>query len=157
MLKHEWAALRDMTLETSIVLPEQQRPATFDLLRKACSAALDRATNVRVVTIGAGHFAFHHRMVMRQFKLCPHFKVALETCFGRSTRIDDLALIASGGNVKTSRTVARFATHLLGVIAGRFQAGVDRRPKVARNIFVTSLARLRADKLSAGNTRRREN
>ena len=78
MLKHEWSRLRDMALETSFVLAEQQSSAAFNLLRKTRSAPFDRSADVRVVAVGATHFAFQHRMVMRHFESGPHFQVALE-------------------------------------------------------------------------------
>ena len=82
MFKNERPALRGVTLETGVVLTEQQSSTAFDLLRQTCSAAFDRAAGVRVVTIRAAHLAFQDRMVVRHFKTGPHFKVALETGVG---------------------------------------------------------------------------
>lgn len=96
MLKDEWTSLRHVTLETGLVLPEQQCSAAFDLLRQTCSAAFDRAADVRVVTIGATHLALQHRVMVWHFKSRAHFKVTLEAGVRRSSRIDDLALIATG-------------------------------------------------------------
>lgn len=78
MLKHEWSSLRDVALEARFVLPEEQSSTALDLLRKAGPAAFDCASGVRVVTIGATHLAFQHRVVMWHFESCPDFQVALE-------------------------------------------------------------------------------
>jgi hypothetical protein len=154
MLKHKRAALGNVTLETSFVLTEEQCSAAFYLLRPTGPATFDRATGVRIVTIGAAHFAFQDRMVMRHFKSGPHFEVALETGVRGPARIDDLSFIPAGGDVQTSGAMAGFAAHFFGIIAGSFQARVSSSSKIAGDGFVTSLARFRTDKLSASNTRR---
>jgi hypothetical protein len=141
MLEHEWPGLGNVTLETGLIFPEQQNSAAFDSLRQTGIAAFDRAADVRVMAIGTTHLAFQHRMVVRHLKSCPNFQVTLEAGVRRSPRIDNLALIAAAGDVKTSRSMARFASHLLGVITRRFQTRMGRSPKVFGDRFVTSLAR----------------
>ena len=106
MLEHEWAGLRDVTLEAGAVSTEEQRSAAFDLLRKTCVPAFDCIAGVRIMAIGAAHLAFQHRMVMRHFKSRAHFEVTLETGVRRSSRINNLALITAAGDVETSRAVA---------------------------------------------------
>ncbi len=141
VLENERTGLGNVTLEARFIFPEQQSSAAFDLLGKTCAAAFDRAAGVRVVAIGATHLAFEHRMMVRHLKSCPDFEVALEASVRRPPRIDNLALIAAAGNVQTSRSMARFASHLLGVVARCFQTRMGRRSKVFGNRFVTSLAR----------------
>lgn len=94
---------------------------------------------------------------MRHFKPGAHFQVTLETSVRRSARINDLALIAAGRDVKTSGTVTSFAAHFLCVIAGRFQPGVGRSSEIAGDGFVTGFAGFRTNKLSARNTGRGKN
>lgn len=120
MLKYKWTALRDVALKTGFVLTEKERASAFDFLRKTCPASLNRAADVRVVTVGAAHLVFQNRVVMRQLKLRAHFQVALETGVRRSPRIDDLAFVATGRDVQTSGAVTAFAAHFLRVIAGSF-------------------------------------
>ena len=96
VLKHERTGLGDVTLEARFVLAKQQSSAAFDLLRQAGPAAFDRAADVWIVAIGATHFAFQHRMMVRHFESGAHFKVTLEAGLRRSPRIHDLALIAAG-------------------------------------------------------------
>jgi hypothetical protein len=69
------------------------------------TATFDRFAPVRVVAVGTAHLALEDRMMVGQLKLSAQVLVALETRFRRSPRIDDLALIASGGDVEASRTV----------------------------------------------------
>jgi len=156
MLEYEGAGLGDVTLETDSVSTQQQRSAAFDLLWQVRVTAFDRVSDVWVVAIRAAHLAFQHRMVVRHLKSRPHFEVALETGVRRSARVNDLALIAARRNVQTSRTVAGFATHLLGVVPGSFQTRMSRGPKIPGNRFVTGLACFRTNKLRAGNAGRCE-
>ena len=105
MLENEWTGLRGVTLETGFVLTEQQCSAAFHRLRQARSSALDGATDVRIMAIRAAHLAFQHRMVMRHFKSSADFEVALEARVRRTARIDDLAFIATGRDMQTSRAM----------------------------------------------------
>ena len=59
--------------------------------------------------------------------------------------------------VNAARSVARFATDVLRIIAGRFQPGVRRRFEIAHFVGMTFLTTLRAGKLRAGNLRRHHN
>ena len=65
VFENERAALGRVTLETGVVLAQQHGAAAFHALRKIRAAAFDRVALVRVVAIGAAHFAFEHRMMMR--------------------------------------------------------------------------------------------
>src|SRR6476659_1758657 len=89
VFKHEWPALRGMTLETGLVMAEQRGASASDLLRQICSAALYRVALVRIMAIRAADFAFQHRMMMRQLEGRFHFRVALETGGRRFSRIND--------------------------------------------------------------------
>ena len=65
VLENKRTSLRGVTLETGVVLTKQSKTAALDGLRKIGPAAFDRASLMRVVTIGATHFAFQHRMMVR--------------------------------------------------------------------------------------------
>src|SRR5512142_3249086 len=67
---------------------------------------------MRVVTIGAAHFAFQHRMMVRQFELRAHFEVTLERSFRRLPRIDDCTRPAASFDMQAPRPVAHFAAHV---------------------------------------------
>ena len=79
MLENKRSALSDVALETSLVLPKKQSASAFDLLRKTCPASFECATDMRIVAIGAAHFAFQNGMVVRHLKFGAHFEVALKT------------------------------------------------------------------------------
>jgi hypothetical protein len=119
VFEDKWAALGGMTLKTGVVLTEQCRAAALERLRQVRSTAFDRVALVRVMAIGATHFAFENRVMMRQFEFRPHFGVALETGRRRFPRIDDLVAIATAFHMETSGPVARLASHIPGVIALR--------------------------------------
>ncbi len=82
MFKNEWSGLCSVALEARFVLAQESKTAAFERLLHISSAAFDRHSDVRVVTIGAAHFAFQHRMVVRQLETCPHLEMTLEACFG---------------------------------------------------------------------------
>jgi hypothetical protein len=119
VLKHKWAALRGVTLETGFVLAQQAHAASLERLWKIRSAPFDRVSLVRVVAIGTTHFPLEHRMVMRQFEFRPHLHMALETSLRRLARVDDCVRRAAALDVKTSRSMTRFAANVLGVVARR--------------------------------------
>jgi hypothetical protein len=82
MLKNKWAALRGVALEASLVLAQESKATAFERLLNIGPATLDCDTDVWIMAISAAHFAFQHRMMMRQLEACPHVKVTLETRFG---------------------------------------------------------------------------
>lgn len=82
VLENKWAALGGVALKTGFVLSEKGDAATPDRLRQTGPAAFDCAAGVRIVTIGATHFPFEHRMAVRQLESRAHFEVALETSGG---------------------------------------------------------------------------
>jgi hypothetical protein len=157
MLVNKRAALLGVALKASFVSAQESKPAGFEVLLNVCRCAFHRDSLVRVVAIGAAHFAFQHRMVVRQLELRPHFQVTLETGLRIFPRIDDRTGTAAGFNVQTARPVARLAAHVLCVLAFRLQSRVRRCPEVANNFFVASLTLFRADELRTGNTGWREN
>ena len=68
VLKHERTALRSVALRAGLIFVEQSSPSTFDRNRQVRFATFEGHAPVRVVTIGAAHFAFEHRMAMRQLE-----------------------------------------------------------------------------------------
>ena len=69
MLKHEWTALRGVTLHTSVVCAHESDPAADKRLLQTGAAAFDRFAFVRVVAVRTAHLAFQNRMMVRQLKL----------------------------------------------------------------------------------------
>ena len=156
MFKHKWSALRHVTLRAGFIRAHQGEASTLDRLRQTRVSAFDRATFMRVVTIDAADLAFENRVPMRQLELCAHFEMALETGLRRFPWINDTAGAAAGCNVLAPRSVARFATHLLGVIPFRLQPRMRGGPEVAHDFAVAGIAGIGSDKLGAGNARRRD-
>ena len=79
MLVNPRAALLCVTLEAGFVSAQERKTAGFELLLNICRRAFDRDAFVYLMTIGAAHFAFEHRMMMRQCERCANFEVTLET------------------------------------------------------------------------------
>ena len=104
-------------MDGSIRLSAQERnAAAFERLLHVGAASFDRYSDVWVVTIGAAHFAFQHRMMVRQLERRANFQVTLETGLRRLPRIDDRAAAAAAGfNVQTPGAVAIFAAHINGL------------------------------------------
>jgi hypothetical protein len=92
------------------------------------------------VAIAATHLALEYRMMVGQLKRRTDIQVTLETSVRRFSRIDNGALCAAGLNVQTAGTVARLATHVLGVLAFRLEAGVRSRSKIAYDLLVACCA-----------------
>jgi hypothetical protein len=113
---NERAALHGVTLKTSFVSGQESKAAGFERLLNIRAASFNCHPFVRIVTIGATHFAFQHRMMVRQFELRAHFEVTLETSFRRLPRIDDCTRSTAGFNMQTPRSVARFAAHVDGLL-----------------------------------------
>lgn len=65
MLENKWPALRDVTLQTGIILAEQEGASTFHGLGQAGPATLEDPAFVRIVTINAANLSFEHRVMMR--------------------------------------------------------------------------------------------
>ena len=149
MLVNKWAALLGVALEAGFVSAQESEAASFERLLNIGPATFYSDSLMRIVTICTAHFAFQHRMVVRQLELCAHLKVTLETGFRRLTRIDDCVRRAAALDVQTARPVTRFAADVLCVFSFRHQASVRRGPKIPCNIFVTSLATFRANELRA--------
>jgi len=61
----EWAALLCVTLETGFVSSQERQATGSELLLNICRGALRCDAFVRFVAIGAAHFAFKDRMMMR--------------------------------------------------------------------------------------------
>ena len=156
VLKDKRAALRGMTLETSLVVAEQGGAAALEALRQIRAAAFDGIAFVRVVAIRAADFAFEHRMMMRQLEFRADLHVALKTRGRRFSRIDNRAFLAAALDVEAARSVTRFAADVFGVVALRLQARMRRGRETFGDRFVAGRAFFRADKLGARNARRSE-
>jgi len=105
VLVNKWAALHGVTLETSVILIKEGDSTAFERLVHVGSAAFNRHTDMRVMTITTTHPAFEHWMMMRKLKLSPHFQVTLETCLGRLPRVDNGMCRAATFDVQTARSV----------------------------------------------------
>jgi hypothetical protein len=157
MLVDKWAALRGVTLEAGFVSAQESKPACSERLLNIRAAALDRDSLMRIVTIGATHFAFQHRMVVRQLECRANFQVTLETRFWRLAGVDNRVRRAATFDVQTARPVARLAAHVLCVLSFRLQSRVRRCSEIAHDFFVAGLAFLRADEFRARDAGRRKN
>ena len=169
MLVHKRAALLRVTLEAGLVPAQECKAAGFKLLLNICRRAFDRDAFMHFMTIAAAHFAFEHRMVMRQCERSANFQVTLETCFRRFSWIYDGAGAAPGFDVQTARAMAGFAAHVrdffyscalcFSFSAARLynfaflclQSRVSGCSEVAHDLFVTRGAFFRANKLRAGD------
>jgi hypothetical protein len=114
VLIHERAALLRVTLEAGFIFAQERKAAPFEFLLNVCGRALDGDPLVRFMTIRAAHFAFEHRMVMRQRERSTNFQVALETRLRRLSRIYDGASSAASFDMQTAWAVTRFAPHVYG-------------------------------------------
>ena len=112
VLINKRAALLGVTLEAGFVSAQESKAAGFELLLNIRRRAFDRDAFVHLMTIGAAHFAFQHRMMVRQCERRANFEVTLETSFRRLPWIDDRTSPAAGFNVQTPRPVARLAAHV---------------------------------------------
>jgi hypothetical protein len=79
VLIHKWAALLCVTFEAGFVSAHKSKAAGSELLLNICRGALRRDPLVRFMAIAATHFAFQHRMMMRQLKRCANVQVTLKT------------------------------------------------------------------------------
>jgi hypothetical protein len=59
------AALLGVALEAGFVSAQESEATAFQHLLNVCLCTFNGHPGVRVVTIGAAHFAFQHRMVVR--------------------------------------------------------------------------------------------
>jgi hypothetical protein len=110
------AALLCVTLEAGFVFTQESKAAGFELLLDICRSAFDRDAFVNLVTISTTHFAFQHRMMMRQSECGANFQVTLETGLRGLPRIYDGACTAAGLDVQTSGPVAGLAAHVDGLL-----------------------------------------
>ncbi len=79
VLVNKWAPLLGVALKASFVSAQEREPAGFEFLLDICRRAFNRDAFVYLMTIGAAHLAFEHRMMMRQCERCANFQVTLET------------------------------------------------------------------------------
>jgi hypothetical protein len=59
-------ALLRVTLETRFVFAQERKTPGSERLLNVCRGAFNCDSFVRLMTIAAAHFAFEHRVVMRQ-------------------------------------------------------------------------------------------
>jgi hypothetical protein len=78
VLIDKWAALLCVTFEAGFVFAQERKTAGFEFLLDVCRGALGCDPFVRLMTIGAAHLAFEHRMMMRQCERGANFEVTLE-------------------------------------------------------------------------------
>jgi hypothetical protein len=112
MLVDKRAALLSVTLEAGLVFAQKRKAAGFEFLLDICRRAFDRDTFVRLMTISAAHFAFQHRMMVRQLERRANFQVTLETGFRRLSWIYDGAGAPARLHMQTPWPVARLAAHV---------------------------------------------
>jgi len=140
VLIHKRAALLCVALEAGFVSAQECEPAGFERLLNICRRALDRDSLVRLMTIGAAHFAFRHGMMVRQLECRANFQVTLETGFRRLSWIYNRTSSAAGFYVQTPSSVARLAAHILGVFSFCLQSRVGRCPEIPRDLFMAGCA-----------------
>jgi hypothetical protein len=78
VLVNPGTSLLCVTLEARFVSAQEREPAGFEFLLDICRRAFNRDAFVYLMTIGAAHLAFEHRMMMRQCERCANFEVTLE-------------------------------------------------------------------------------
>ena len=140
VLVNERAALRGVALEASLVSAQERKAAGFERLLNIGLCAFNSDPFVRLMTIGAAHFAFRHRMMVRQLECCANFQMTLKAGLRRLSRIDDCARSAAALYVQTPRPVTRLAAYVLCVFPLRLQSGVSGCAKIAHDLFVTCRA-----------------
>ena len=140
MLVHERTALLRVTLEACFISAEECKSAAFKPLLNVRRSALGGDPFVRFMAIAAAHLPLENRMVMRQRERCANFQVTLETGVGRFARVDDCTGPATGFHVQAPGSVARLATHVLGVFTFCLEASVSSCPKIAYDLFVAGRA-----------------
>jgi hypothetical protein len=177
VLVYERTALLCVTLEAGLVFAQERKTAGFELLLNIRRSAFNRDAFVYLMTIRAAHFAFRHRVMMRQCERCANFQVTLKTSFRRLPWIDDRTSAASGFDVQTPRPVARLAAHVRDLLCSSsaalclsafstaltydclfcLQSRVGGCSEIAHDLFVARCAFLRTHELRARDTGRSEN
>jgi len=140
VLVNKGPALRGMALETSFVFAQESKAAAFERLLNIGRCTFNSDPDMRVMTIGAAHFAFQYRMTVRQLELCPHFQVTLETSLRRLTWIDNRVRRASALYVQAPGTMTRLAANVLRVLPFCLEPRMRRGAKIAHDLFVAGPA-----------------
>lgn len=125
MLKHKRSTLGRMAAEADLIGVHQRG-----------STALLGAPLMRIMAIRAAHLAGKNRVRVRQIEFCANLQMALEAGLRLLARIQDRAISPAGGNVFASRTVARFAANVLGVLSMSLQPSVSGSRKIFGERFV---------------------
>jgi hypothetical protein len=134
------AALLGVTLEAGLISAQESQTAAFQHLLHIRLRTFNSHPGMRVVTIGAAHFALEHRMMVRQLKRRANFQVTLETSFRRLTRIDNSVRRTSALYVETAGTVAGLTANVLRVFALCLEPRMRGRAKIAHDLFVAGPA-----------------
>ena len=95
-----------VALKARFVTAQERKATRLERLLNICRGTFDRDAFVHLVTISAAHFAFRHRVVVRQLERRANFQVTLKTCFRRLPWIDDRTRPASSFYVQTPGPVA---------------------------------------------------
>ena len=125
MLENERPALRGMTLAAGLALHRRRK-----------RSAESRVPLVRVVAVAAGHFPFHHRMMVRQVELASFVEMALEASLRILTGVDNGAVAAATLVMQAAGAVARFTAHVMKVWPFGLQASVSGGGKIAMDLGV---------------------
>jgi hypothetical protein len=140
VLVNKWAPLLRVALEASLVSAQESEATAFECLLNVSLCTFNSDPGMRVVTIGAAHFAFQHRVMMRQLELRPDFQVTLETSLRRLTRIDNSVRRASALYVQAPGTMTRLAANVLRVLPFCLEPRMRRGAKIAHDLFVAGPA-----------------
>ena len=127
--EYEGSALLGVALHAGFVFAGEDGAAAF----------LGR-TLVRIMAIAASDLAVEQRVGVGQAELGLFVQMALETGLRGFLRIDNIAGAAAGFLVFAARSVAGFATHVLGVGAFSLQFRMVRRAKIAGHFLMAGRA-----------------
>lgn len=107
---------------------------------EAAGAAFDGVTFVRIMAIGAAHFAGENWVAMGEAEFAALIEMALKAGFGRLAWINDGALAAAGLHVLAAGAMAAFAAEALGVLALNDELRVGGGVEIFDGIFVALCA-----------------
>ena len=139
MFEYKRPRLCPMALGTGFVPP----------CHREAAGRLHNVQAMRVVALGAIHFAFRDRMMLGQVEFSVHIQMALKAGLRIFARVDDkfFASRSADRHVFTGRSVARFASVLsCGSGVGNTEPGVGTGGERTRDFGVTIHAGFVADK-----------
>ena len=124
------------------------------ILETGCAPAFDGVALVRVVALGAAHFAGEDGMAVRQAEFAAFIEMTLKAGFRRFAGIDDGAFGTTGLNVLAAGTVAALAAEAFGVFALDNELGVGSGVEALDGFLVALGAFLGTHKRGASDLRR---